>query len=321
MISIVMIVYGVEAYVEQSIKSVLNQTYRDFELIIVVGHGPDRSEEICRRYAEMDDRIVLVTIDANGIADARNHGLENVHGQYLGFVDSDDYIEPDMFASMVENLEKTESDIAICGRFYEYKNRTESDTPKEPVVLTSEEAIGVTLSHEGFFLHLWDKLFTRKVFEGLSFRTDVMVEDRIVVDTLLARADRIVYDSSPKYHFRERSGSISKRSGMIENNVIANEIMNDFVLSNFPSLKRECRQFMLYEYITALQNLMTSKEYNRRDFKEYSAKIREIYGELKNEIGRSLKLKSLLAIRLPMVLKIYTKRNQKKTAKEYVRFL
>lgn len=320
MISIIMIVYDVEDYVEESIKSVLNQTYRDFELILVVGEGPDRSEEICRKYAARDERIVLITGPANGIADARNQGMAAVRGDYLGFVDSDDYIEPDMFESMISNIEKYDADISICGRFYEYRNRTLKDEAKECVVLTADEAIGVTLSHEGFFLHCWDKLFSKKVFEGLSFRTDVKVEDRIVVDKLLSKADRIVYDSTPKYHFRERSGSNSKRRGMIRNNVIANELMQDFILKNHPAIADKCQKFMLYEYITAVQNLITSEENNAQDYAEYRDKIKVLSKEVGDGAGKVLKIKSFLAVYMPAVLKIYTGKMLKSTADEYERF-
>ena len=185
MISIIMIVYNVEQYVEQSIKSVLGQTYRDIELIIVAGYGSDRSVEICSECAKKDERIKLITCEANGIADARNKGMAEVSGDYLGFVDSDDHIEPDMYETMLGRIKEYDADIAVCGRYYEYVNTTLSDTAKAPVVMSAQEAVGVTLSHEGFFLHLWDKLYSKKVFEGLSFRTDVTVEDRIVVDALL----------------------------------------------------------------------------------------------------------------------------------------
>ena len=320
MISIIMIVYDVERYVEESIKSVLNQTYKDIELILVVGEGPDKSEEICRRLSLTDDRIVLVTGPANGIADARNQGLERVRGEYLGFVDSDDYIEPDMFESMLKNMKDTGADVAVCGRFYEYENVTLKDEPAPIKVLSAKEAIEVTLSHEGFFLHCWDKLFAKSVFEGLHFRTDVKVEDRIVVDRLLSRASKVVYDSTPKYHFRERAGSNSKRRGMIRNNVIANELMEEFIEREHPSIRGQCSRFMLYEYITAVQNLITSDENNKQDYREYREKIIREYKKAAGFIPKGLKLKSALAVYFPFVLKLYTKRMKQNTAESYVRF-
>ncbi|MCR5672934.1 MAG: glycosyltransferase [Lachnospiraceae bacterium] len=319
MISIIMIVYDVERYLRQSIQSVLDQTYTDLELIIVAGHGTDRSEDICREFANKDPRIKLITCPANGIADARNRGMVEVTGDYLGFVDSDDFIEPGMFESMLGNIKKYDADIAICGRFYEYVGQTLADSPSDPVVLSAEEALSVTLGHDGFFLHCWDKLYTRKIFEGLNFRTDITVEDRIVVDRLLSKADRIVYDPRPMYHFRERSGSNSKRSGMVRKNVEANLLMEEFLMSEHPALADKCRQFMLYEFITAIQNEMTSDTPDKNDIREYKAKVKKYLSEGRS-LGRSLKIKALLALFAPYVLKVYTGARQRKVSSELERF-
>ena len=320
MISIIMIVYDVERYVEQSIKSVLAQTYTDFELIIVAGHGADRSEEICREYAAKDPRIKLITCPANGIADARNRGMAEVTGEYLGFVDSDDYIEPDMFESMLDNMRKYDADIAICGRFYEYVGKTLADNAKEPIVLLASEALAVTLGHDGFFLHCWDKLYSRKIFEGLHFRTDVTVEDRIVVDALLSKADRIVYDPTPKYHFRERSGSNSKRSGMVRKNVEANLLMEEFLMTEHPELADKCNAFMLYEYITAVQNELTCDAPDKADIREYKDRVRKYLAAAGPHTGRTIKIKALMAIHTPYMLKIYTKIRRKNVSSELERF-
>ena len=320
MISIIMIVYDVEQYVARSIESVLKQTYRDIELIIVVGKGTDRSEEICRRYAEEDPRIKLIVCPANGIADARNRGMAQVSGQYLGFVDSDDYIEPGMFESMLSNLRKYDADIAVCGRFYEYKNRTLQDTPDTPKVMNASEALAVTLGHDGFFLHLWDKLFTRKLFEGLEFRTDITVEDRIITDRLLSRADRVVYDPAPMYHFRERSGSNSKRSGMVRKNVEANLLMEEFLNANHPELADKTVAFMLYEFVTAIQNELVSDRPDTADIREYAQKVSSLLRAGSPFVGRSLRLKSYAALYCRPILKIYTKSRQRKVAGELERF-
>ncbi len=320
MISIIMIVYDVERYVEESIRSVLAQTYKDIELIIVVDRGPDRSEEICRKYADEDPRIKLIIGEARGIADARNRGLAAVSGDYIGFVDSDDYIEPDMFETMLGNMGKYNADIAVCGRFYEYENTTLKDEAGDPVVLSAVEALAVTLTHDGFFLHCWDKLFKTKLFTGIDFRTDVTVEDRIVVDRLLAKADRIVYDPSPKYHFRERSGSSSKRSGMVQKNIQANVLMEEFVTGTFPELGSECSKFMLYEYITAIQNELVCDRPDRSDIREYASYVRKTVKRKDIPIGKGLRIKAFMALYMRPVLKSYTKWRQKKTAAEFVRF-
>ncbi|MCR5831144.1 MAG: glycosyltransferase [Lachnospiraceae bacterium] len=320
MISIIMIVYDVERYVEESIKSVLAQTYRDIELIIVCGHGADRSEEICRKWAGEDSRIKLITCPANGIADARNRGMAEVTGDYLGFVDSDDYIEPEMFESMLGNMEKYSADIAVCGRFYEYVNTTLHDEAASPRVMTGAEAVAVTLGHDGFFLHCWDKLYSRKIFEGLTFRTDITVEDRIVVDALLSKADKVVYDPTPMYHFRERSGSNSKRSGMVRKNIEADVLMEEFLRKNHPELANETDNFMLYEYVTAIQNELAGGEPDADDLNRYRDKVRALSKTKNPLVSRSLKIKVFMALRAPAILAAYTKTRQAEAASTLERF-
>lgn len=322
MISILMIVYKVEAYLEQCIKSVLAQDYKDFELIIVAGDNKsDKCVSICKKYAAMDNRIKLIIAPPKGAPDARNKGMEVVTGDYLGFVDADDYIEPDMFSSMMKNIEETGADIAVCGRYYEFENKQLSDTPAPRQVYTADEALGVTLSHKGFFLHCWDKLYSRKVFEGLYFRTDVMVEDRIVVDTLISKADKIVYDPTPKYHFRERYGSMSQKSVTIRDNVIANNLMRDFIKENHPAVLDKCNTFLLYEHITAVQNQLVASDYSKEELKFLQGEVRKVYKECdKNSISNMLRVKAILALYFPKALKNYTSRRQSKVNNDLVRF-
>ena len=323
MISIVMVAYEVAAYVSKAIESVLAQDVDDFELILVATQGgKDNCYEICKEYADKEPRIKLVTIPkAKGVADARNQGLKAVTGDYLGFVDGDDFVEPDMFSSMLKNLKENEADIAVCGRFYEYQNVTLSDEAKEAKVYNADEALALVLSNEGFFLHCWDKLYSRKIFDGLDFRTDMYVEDRIVINRLIGKADKIVYDPTPKYHFRERSASLSKTNGAATENIKANMILQEYILNNHPNIANECNRFMLYEYITAIQNELVSAKSDKKNIRMYQEKVRQIKVSGNPFIGRALKLKKVLALYFPLFLKIYTGLRQEKTSDEYKRFL
>lgn len=320
MISIIMIVYDVADYVAQAIESVMAQTYKDIELIIVASPGRDASVDICREYAAKDKRIKLIISPPAGIADARNRGMEAVSGEWLGFVDSDDYVEPGMFESMLDNAVKHDADIAVCGRFYEYVNRTLSDTPGPPRVMSGSDALAVTLWSGGFFLHCWDKLFSRKIFEGLSFRTDITVEDRIVVDKLLSKAERVVYDPTPMYHFRERSGSNSKRSGMVRKNVEANLLMEEFLDKEHPELSNEVNRFMLYEFITAIQNELTSEEPDKEDVRKYKEKVNSLLKKRNPLVSGPLTIKAYMALYLPKLLALYTKKRQSSVAAQLERF-
>lgn len=327
-VSVVSIIYKVEPYLKQCLDSIVNQTYKDLEIVLAVGYKGDGSDDacldICNEYAKNDDRIKIITATPHGPADARNQGMKLVTGDLLAFVDGDDFVELDYVERMVSHITKYDADIVVIGRYYEYKNITlQDDTVKEPLVMDADEALKIVMSPSGFFLHCWDKMYSKKIFDGLYFDTDVVVEDRIVVNRLIGKADRIVYDSTPGYHFRERSDSLSKQSGMIRNNVIANEIFMDYILNNHPKIANECYCYMLKEYITAVQNELVDSDCSKDDLKEYQGKVKKVMDLNKANpcIGKSLRLKSMMAVNMPALLKQFTKWRQKKMADTNERYL
>ena len=156
-ISIIIITYRVEAYLERCLESVIAQDMDELEIIIVLGHSKtgddDGCGDICSMFAACDERIRVINCQAAGVSDARNRGLAAATGDLIGFVDADDYIDRDMFSSMRRLMVENEADIAVCGRYYEYKNITEKDEPGgEPRVMGPEEALEMVLSGGGFYL-------------------------------------------------------------------------------------------------------------------------------------------------------------------------
>ena len=321
-ISIISIIYKVEPYLRQCIESIVNQTYKNLEIILVAGEGDEGCYKICKEFADQDSRIKLVTCKPAGVSDARNHGLEVMTGDYLGFVDGDDFIEPDMYETLVKNLEGHACDIAVCGRFYEFMNVSEKDEARPPVILNPSQALDMILSGTGFFLHCWDKLFTRKVFEGLSFPVDKHVEDRIVVNRLIDKADRIVYDSTPKYHFRERADSLSKEEKMTKMNTIANEELAAYIFRVHPELRDVCESFMIYEHITCIQNLMLKGSRDKEQIALHKDFLRGVAPHLKQNarISKKVRLKLWLVTYCPHLLLMFTRSHVKKQNDEHVRF-
>lgn len=326
-ISIISIIYQVEPYLEQCLDSLLAQTYKNLEFILVVGIRENASENdgclaICERYAAKDERIRLIKSPAKGIADARNVGMSHVTGDLIGFVDGDDWVDADLFGSLAEQMETCGSEIAVCGRYYEFKNLTGRDPDGETQVLSAEQAMRMILNGTGFFLHLWDKLFARSLWDGVIFPTDHVVEDRIIVNRILGKASAISYNSTPKYHFRERSGSNSKKAGMEWHNAVANRMLCAYVSETFPALRNETGRFYMQEIITSLQNLSVSPTGSREEQKELTDELKKTALQNKNNplIGRKLRIKKILALFFPAVLKRITAGHQKKDRKTNQRY-
>ncbi len=326
-ISIISIIYRVEPYIRQCLDSLLKQTYQNLEILLVVGVRENPAENdnclaICEDYAKKDSRIRVIACPARGIADARNVGMAHVTGDLIGFVDGDDWVDPDLFSFLVKQMDQHEASIAVCGRYYEFVNQTKSDPGSDTVVLTAEDAMRMILNGTGFFLHLWDKLFDRKLWDGVTFPTEHVVEDRIIVNRILGSAERICYNSTPKYHFRERSGSNSKKPGMEWHNAEANALLCEYVNEHFPALKNEAGRFYLQEIITSLQNLLVGENDGKAERAEFTEEIRKIYAENKRNplISRTLKIKVQLALHAQSVLKWITLDHQKKDRTTYLRY-
>lgn len=333
-VTIISIIYQVEPYLQQCLESILKQSYKNLEILLIVGvsdkpENNDKSLQIAEAFAAKDTRIKLVSCPARGIADARNVGLSHVTGDLIAFVDGDDWVDDDFISSLVSSMEEQKSQIAVCGRYYEFQNRTEADAVNATVLMNAKEAMAMILNGTGFFLHLWDKLFVKSLFDGVIFPTDHVVEDRIIVSRILGSAEKICYNSSPKYHFRERSGSNSKKPGMEWHNAVANRVLSDYVLENFPALSQETGRFTLQETLTSLQNLLVSGKLSKEHKKAYEEEIREFVEEIRTIrkdnkdnplIGRTLKIKTMLALKCRPLLKQITIRHQNRDKSAFVRY-
>ena len=122
-ISIIVPVYNVEKYLEKCVRSILAQTFTDFELILVDDGSPDSSGAMCDQFAEQDQRVKVIHKENGGLSDARNAGIEIATGEYLGFVDSDDYIADDMYELLYTNIVKEDADLSICGIYDVYEGK------------------------------------------------------------------------------------------------------------------------------------------------------------------------------------------------------
>ena len=178
LVSIIVPVYNVEKYLSKCIDSILAQTYKNLEIILVDDGSKDNSGTICDEYSKKDKRIKIIHKPNGGISDVRNHGLKIATGDYIGFVDSDDYIAEDMFETLVSLLEKNDADISIVS-FYEYYNgKLIGVRENENVeIMNKVEAIKELLIDRKIQSYTWNKLFKKELFDGLQFPVGKNFED------------------------------------------------------------------------------------------------------------------------------------------------
>lgn len=210
-VSLIIPVYNVFVFLQQCLDSVLSQTFKDIEIIVIDDGSTDESGMLCDAYAEGDDKIKVYRTENRGLSAARNLGLDKATGEYIAFLDSDDWIESNFLHRMVETAETYEPDIVCCRCSNDYRGRREVPPERgETILLTGEDIMMdfVTGSHIGNVA--WNKLYRRALFQTIRFPEGRYYEDIATTYRLLLQADRVVCIPDVLVHYRIRSGSISK---------------------------------------------------------------------------------------------------------------
>ncbi len=209
MISVVIPVYKVEAYIDQCVQSIVDQTYTDLEIILVDDGSPDNCPAMCDAWAEKDSRIKVIHKENGGLSDARNAGMTVATGDFIGFVDSDDYIAEDMYKQLLDHLIDTDSDISACGveQFWE-DGRRALLTSNGTALLENRQAMEAIVKETWLKQPVWYKLYKRSMVEGISFERGKCHEDVFWSYQPIARANRVYVFDTPLYFYRQREGSI-----------------------------------------------------------------------------------------------------------------
>ena len=208
LISIVIPVFNVSNYIKQSVDSVLAQTYHNLEIILVDDGSTDDSGRICDDYGKTDSRVRVIHKTNGGLSDARNAGIRIATGKYVGFVDSDDWIEPDMYEKLYASICDGKADIGVCGFFREYRNKHIKCCSVKTVNLSAEQALEELIKGVNVQDHACTKLFVKSLWEDIEFPVGLYFEDIRTIYRLITKAERVQVIGEPLYHYRQRRGSI-----------------------------------------------------------------------------------------------------------------
>lgn len=273
-ISIIVPVYKIERYLRQCVDSILVQTYTNLEVILVNDGSPDNCGKIIDEYSLKDRRIIAIHKENGGISDARNAGIEVATGQYLGFIDSDDWIEPDMIELLYNNLIAQNADISLCSFTFSYVNFERPLCDKRQLfILDSDQAIIQCLAGNAFTVASWGKLYKREIFSSIRYPIDKQYEDAFIIVDVMTEARVIVGDSIPKYHYRMRGSSTTNNNSSsmdfsrLMNIVEAHENICQSVETKTPHTKNFCKSMLLKAIFFVLQIMLRSND--RKRLSEY----------------------------------------------------
>lgn len=216
LLSVIVTAYNIEAYIERGVRSVCEQTYLNLEIIVVDDGSTDRTGEICDALAAADPRVSVIHKENEGPAQARNVGTARAHGNFIGYVDGDDWIDADMYERMFGALVDQEADIAICRYRLVARDHTIDESLDRAAVFEGQEALAVYVEErEEFQIQnaAWNKLYRREVLEKVSFPAGKWYEDIMFATQALARAKRCIYLDTALYNYIiDREGSIMNHS-------------------------------------------------------------------------------------------------------------
>lgn len=205
-ISVIVPVYKTEKYLDRCVQSIVDQTYKELEIILVDDESPDNCPEICDEWAKRDGRIKALHIKNKGVANARNTALQIASGKYTAFVDSDDYIEPDMLETLLNALKENCADIAVCGFTGGDYDEASLETPSR------EKALELTASGDYVFGVLWNKLYKSDIAKGAKMPPLTCCEDQVFNYFAIKSAASIACVKDKKYNYQLNEDSTSKQS-------------------------------------------------------------------------------------------------------------
>ncbi|WP_052399127.1 glycosyltransferase family 2 protein [Candidatus Francisella endociliophora] len=231
LISVIIPVYNVQNYLVRCLDSVINQTYKNLEIILVNDGSTDNSLEICQQYIDKDSRIILINKNNGGLSSARNAGLEINKGKYITFIDSDDWVALDYINTLYQNIIDNNADISIVGFENVYDSNVE-DIPNTNKIKTfsQKEAVNKLILNK-LETSACGKLFNSFFFKKNRFREGIIFEDLEVMYKLFLSANKIVRNSSIKYFYFQRKSSIMGTAKNIKNIVKTSDTYIDIFVS------------------------------------------------------------------------------------------
>ena len=265
LISIIVPVYNAEKYLSRCIESILNQTHRNIQLVIINDGSTDGSLEIIERYALADGRILLVNKENTGVSDSRNKGLDIATGEFVGFVDADDYIEPNMYEVLLQEITDNDADICCCGYRQEFENyRYDISINERQVFYNTEEIISQYLRQDirnGIFDGNWNKLFRVECLENVRYEEIKHGEDILFQFRAFTNSNKMVCTPNLLYHYVNNENSVSNKvfnKNKLSIIDVAREV-KDTIIAKYSNLDEQAHAFYLTWNIALLQDYYSSR--------------------------------------------------------------
>ena len=281
LISIIIPVYKVEKYLEKCIQSVINQTYENLQIILVDDGSPDNCGKICDEYAKKDHRIEVIHKSNGGLSDARNKGLEMAKGEYIGFVDSDDYIEADMYEVLYNLLKQYNADVSICNFYTVSQGKISIKNADNGINEYNRiEILKEILLDKNIQSYAWNKLYKKELFDEIKYPIGKKYEDIGTTFYLLEKCNKVVVTGKSEYYYINRQDSIV-------NNVTESTITdyNELIMQRYDYIEENIKELSSYNK-DYLKRILKIAEKDIKSLNEVGDYTKKKYEELYNKVQK-----------------------------------
>ena len=291
LISVIVPAYNVEKFIGKCIDSILRQSFKDFEVLLIDDGAKDSTPEICDACAKKDSRIKVYHKENGGLSDARNYGIDRMQGKYVTFIDSDDYVDSGYFEYLYGLITQEEDiQIAICGKKSVREDENASPDPETfHEIITGERAVQKMLCGHGSGHSAWGKLYSADLWKTVRYPKGKIYEDYATTYRVMALVDKAAWGNAAMYFYVQHIESImhqkcSRRSLSLVD--IADE-ETEFIVKKWPALKQEALARKVTSELKCLQNILNAKN---EAFDDYKQKIVEDVRRHKGELLASKKV-------------------------------
>lgn len=298
LISVIVPIYKVEEYLDRCVESLVNQTYKNLEIILVDDGSPDGCPHKCEDWARKDSRIKVIHKENGGLSDARNAGMKIASGGYISFIDSDDYISLDFFETLLSVMEKENSDIVECSvvKFYEDGRFEEYSDDLAVTTFETESALSGLISENPFHQHVWNKLYKTQLVKDIPYAVGKLNEDEFWTYQVFGRAKKVSKINKTMYYYFQRSSSIMGENYSIRRLDALEGKTNrqKYIQKEYPALALQAKIDLYNSCIFAYQNVLKfmsgeEKQIATKIVKQYSEACRPSFFEINQENTSSKK--------------------------------
>lgn len=294
-ISVIVPCYNIESYLPRCIESILAQTYKKLEIILISDGSTDGTDEVIREYAKKDSRIIPVFKQNSGVSDTRNRGLDIATGDYIGFVDGDDYIEPEMYETLLKNAIENNADISHCGYQMVFPSRVDYyyNTGKK-VIQDNKKGIRDIIVGDYVEPGIWNKLYRLNTLKELRMPPDIKINEDVIFNFYaFVNSQKSVYEDLPFYHYILRKGSAAtckiNQNKLFDPVRVRKEIF-EYSLKN---LDNEIQSVAYSSYLNSIINLYRVVSNSKlKEYKEESFILKKQIKEIKGNFLLSKRVKT-----------------------------